>query len=478
MGNISINGITGGAAPYTIKVYQVGSNSPVFTDTTNTSNYTRIFAHTNGESYYAVVEKDGCTSYTSGNSTLNCSTCNRTNNVFYNIKGKQGGISNSFSESEIYQYLCSGYNGASGTTYAINNFNLGGIVYHLPCNFNDCSPSSHNGWYLAYLDSANYCTSGAIAPPNCGIKGVRIVNGVIQEIIDADTNPVCNLQFEILESAIGNCESTYTVTISKTSGNTPAFIRYGWSIINDVSTVNNWQLSNMFVVNSNNINRYFFAEYTVNNCTPIPKLAGVSQRNCNTCSLTTGSITYSCNNNSSSTYTVNFLISGGTGNYKYSTDNGTTWSNTTGNVTTSAIKGQTIIIANSDSTCQTSVNLDNNTNLCELCFNLTYDSVNVVCVSGSTERKRVTMEISNNITSGCPSGDYQYSNDNGSTWTITTSSFNKIYDGYSSNTILLRYSLYPSKIWTVNAPAFNIPSCNEGYYYVTNSCSCQFNGGV
>lgn len=555
MGQITINNISGATPPYTVKVYQVGNNTPVFTNTTNNLNYTATFSHVDGQIYYAVVEKDNCSSYTSGNTTLNCSqenfywslkfcsdnnnavyqlydpngnfsggeiisgkdgnniyycyyvvpgslgalvgptytyadiqehitcqdcltsitqppTCNRTNNVFYNIKGKQGGISNPFSESEIYQYLCSGYNGAAGTTYAINNFNVGGIVYDLPCNFNNCSPSSHNGWYLAYLDSSNYCTSGSIAPPSCGIKGVKIINGIIQEIIDADTNPVCNLQFELLESAIGNCESTYTVTISKTSGNTPFFIRYGWSITNDVSTVNNWQLSNTFVVNSNNINRYFFVEYTINACTPIPKLAGFSQRNCNTCSLTTGLITYSCNNNSSSTYTVNFLISGGTGNYKYSTDNGTTWNNTAGNVTTNAIKGQTIIIANSDSTCQTSVYLDNNTNPCELCFDLSYSNIVVSCASGSTERKRVTFNLSTNISSsGCPLGNFEYSDDNGVTWTTTSAQFNKIYDGFGANVIKVRYSLYTNKILTIDVPLFKT-YCLSYAYFDTETCSC------
>lgn len=78
MGNISINGISGGTAPYTIKVYQVGNGSPIFTDTTNTSSYTGTFTHTNGQSYYAVVEKNGCTGFTSGNTTLNCQTCQLT----------------------------------------------------------------------------------------------------------------------------------------------------------------------------------------------------------------------------------------------------------------------------------------------------------------------------------------------------------------------------------------------------------------
>lgn len=269
MGNISINGISGGTAPYTIKVYQVGNGSPIFTDTTNTSSYTGTFTHTNGQSYYAVVEKNGCTGFTSGNTSLNCQTCQLT---------------------------------ASSLSY-------------------DCYSSTH--------------------------------------------------------------------------------------------------------------------------------------------------------------YTLTFNISGGDGNYLYSKNGGATWS-PAGSVFVDNIVLSTssILIAKSDFSCQTTVNLNSSVNPCELCFNLSYNSVNVSCVTGSTERKRVTMDISNNITSGCPSGDYQYSDDNGNTWTTTTSSFNKVYDGYGGNTILLRYSLYPSKIWTVNVPAFNIPSCNEGYYYVANNCSCQFNGGV
>lgn len=272
MGQITINNISGATPPYTVKVYQVGNNTPVFTDTTNTNNYSGTFSHTNGQSYYAVIENNGCNSFTSGNSTLNCETCQLT---------------------------------ASSLSYA-------------------CYSSTH--------------------------------------------------------------------------------------------------------------------------------------------------------------YTLTFNISGGDGNYVYSKNGGTIWSPVGSAFVDNIILGtSSILIAKSDFSCQTTVNLNSSVNPCELCFNLTYDSVNVVCVSGSTERKRVTMEISNNltyVTNGCPSGDYQYSDDNGNTWITTVSSFNKVYDGYGANTIKLRYSLYPNKIWTVNVPAFNTPSCNEGYYFTSNNCSCQFNGGI
>lgn len=270
MAQININGISGGTAPYTIKVYQVGNSTPVFTDTTNTNNYSGTFSHINGQSYYAVIENSGCNSYTSGNSTLNCETCQLT---------------------------------------------------------------------------------------------------------------------------------------------------------------------------ANNIN-------------------------------------YNCFNNSTSVYNVTFNISGGSGSYVFSKDGGATWTPTGSSFSDNVIIGtSSIIIAKPDYSCQNTINLNTSINSCELCFNLTYDSINVVCVSGSTERKRVTMNIYNNITAGCPSGDYQYSDDNGATWTTTTSSFNKIYDGYGVNTIKLRYSLYPNKTWTVNVPAFN-PSCTGYGVFTPSTCSCQINGGV
>jgi len=271
MGQITINNISGATPPYTVKVYQVGNNTPVFTDTTNTNNYSGTFSHTNGQSYYAVIENNECNSFTSGNSTLNCETCQLT---------------------------------ASSLSYA-------------------CYSSTH--------------------------------------------------------------------------------------------------------------------------------------------------------------YTLTFNISGGDGNYVYSKNGGTIWSPVGSAFVDNIILGtSSILIAKSDFSCQTTVNLNSSVNPCELCFNLTYDSVNVVCVSGSTERKRVTMEISNNltyVTNGCPAGDYQYSDDNGNTWITTVSSFNKVYDGYGANTIKLRYSLYPNKIWTVNVPAFN-PSCTGYGVFTPSTCSCQINGGV
>ena len=268
MAQININGISGGTAPYTIKVYQVGNSTPVFTDTTNTNNYSGTFSHINGQSYYAVIENSGCNSYTSGNSTLNCSSCN----------------------------------------------------------------------------------------------------------------------------------------------------------------------------------------------------------------ISTSSINYSCNNSSS--YNVSFTISGGSGSYRYSIDNKVNWVFSGASVNTTIPNNlSTVYVSNSNGTCEVAVSINTSTNPCELCFNLTYDSVNVVCVSGSTKRKRVTMNITNNITAGCPSGDYEYSDDNGATWTVTTSSFNKIYNGYGANAIKLRYSLYPNKTWTVNAPAFN-PSCTGYGVFTPSTCSCQINGGV
>ena len=268
MGIVNINGITGGSSPYTIKVYQVGNSTPVFTDTTNNTNYTGTFSHINGQSYYAVVEKTGCTSYTSGNSTLNCSTCN----------------------------------------------------------------------------------------------------------------------------------------IS-------------------ISTIN-----------------------------------------------------YSCNNNSS-TYIASFTISGGNNNYLYSLDDGVSWSPTSSNFSQQlSFFTTSILISNSDFSCPTEINITP-INPCELCASLTYDNPIVSCVTGSTNRKRVSFTIYSNLISGCSLGDFEYSDD-GTTWIITPSNFNKVYNGYAANTILLRYSLYPNKVWTVNAPAFNPLACNEGFYYVSTTCSCSFNGGI
>ena len=269
MGQISINGISGGSVPYTIKVYQVGNNTPIFTDTTNTNTYTGTFSHTNGQSYYVVVEKASCSSFTSGNTALNCSSC---------------------------------------------QLNVSNLVY-------DCYSSTF--------------------------------------------------------------------------------------------------------------------------------------------------------------YTLTFNISGGSGDYVYSKNSGLTWTPVDDNTFTDTISSGTssILINNSDLTCNTTVLLNPSINSCELCFELDYTINSVTCVSGDTERKRLIMEISNNTTLGCGDGDYEYSNNNGATWQTVTSSFNEIYSGFAGNTIKLRYSLYPNKITTINVPAFTPPACNEGFYYTTNNCSCVFGGG-
>ena len=268
MAVVNINGITGGSVPYTIKVYQVGNTTPIFTDTTVTNSYTGNFSHTNGQSYYAVVEKSGCTPYASSNTTLNCEVC----------------------------------------------------------------------------------------------------------------------------------------------------------------------------------------------------------------TLTASFISYSCY--SSTHYQVNFTISGGDGNYLYSLNGGGVWSVTDSTFSENIAAGtSSILISKSDFSCQTTVNLNPAIIPCELCFELFTNDLAIFCVSGTTQRKRVTLLISNNLTSGCPSGNYEYSDDNGVTWFTTSSSFDKIYDSWGANLIKFRYSLYPNKVWNVNVPEFS-PTCNSGFYYVTSSCSCEYNGGV
>lgn len=76
MAQININGISGGTAPYTIKVYQVGNSIPIFTDITFNADYSGTFNHINGQNYYAVIEKEGCVTYISSDSSLNCISCN------------------------------------------------------------------------------------------------------------------------------------------------------------------------------------------------------------------------------------------------------------------------------------------------------------------------------------------------------------------------------------------------------------------
>lgn len=72
MGKININGISGGNIPYTLKIFQVGNSTPIFTDNIFGTPYSNSFTHIPGQSYYAKIEKLGCDAYQSINTALDC----------------------------------------------------------------------------------------------------------------------------------------------------------------------------------------------------------------------------------------------------------------------------------------------------------------------------------------------------------------------------------------------------------------------
>lgn len=275
MAQITISGISGGTPPYTIKVYKVGDPTPVYTGTTSSTSFTATFSQPINADYYATIENGVCTAYQSSNQYLFCN-CNKTSTSFYNIKAYS--ITNPFSSLlEARTQSCS-VNTLNGKTCIIEpNYSVGSRVYTEPCSNTDCA-TLLQGFWLSRFHANDFCTNGSQAiPPSCGDIIETDSFGNIVQIIPLD----CTSSFELLESAIGNCDPTYTVTVSDTGLNSNYFfIVYGWSTVDDYTTVTNWQASDTFTVDADNVTRYFFVQYAGKDCATLTAKAGESTRNC------------------------------------------------------------------------------------------------------------------------------------------------------------------------------------------------------
>lgn len=91
-----------------------------------------------------------------------------------------------------------------------------------------------------------------------------------------------------------NCNNnTYTVTVTVTNPATSGSnIRYGWSTINDSSTVTNWSGSNSLILNADSTTRYVFIKNDVVSCQDL--VTSTLKDPCVVCDLTVTGITFTC----------------------------------------------------------------------------------------------------------------------------------------------------------------------------------------
>lgn len=103
--------------------------------------------------------------------------------------------------------------------------------------------------------------------------------------------------FPIVESSFTgvNCnDNTYTVTITLQNPTTAGDnVQYGWSLLNDCSTVSNWNGVSQFIIQADDTVRYFFVRNNSQGCCNF--VTQNAQSPCVTCTLTITSISFNCN---------------------------------------------------------------------------------------------------------------------------------------------------------------------------------------
>lgn len=192
MGNISITGITGNVPHYTIKVYEAGNSNPILTEVTITNSYSGTFNHVDGQSYYATIEKAGCTSHTTESFLLNCNVCNCPSGYSLNTEGT-GCVRVLQASPTVISQPLTPTNGSTSTAYGITGvriFNLGGFTTEgaVIGSFAFSDTSSSSAVRIFWAGNTNTNTGGRL-----NLKGTW-ANGINQPYSETSNTPLVNGQ--------------------------------------------------------------------------------------------------------------------------------------------------------------------------------------------------------------------------------------------------------------------------------------------